>query len=436
MRPEAELEIEQPGRYPELMKIILPMILIMTAGLCACATQPVAPLTPASTSATVPVNIVGCSSNLLPSTVPNGDPRAALIFFGLEIGYDIGVYGTCVTGKLLQPAPAAVVSDGIYHSGRGTFTVALPTPPTTDRKPSINIVQPTVLPADYAMFWPIDGDAILKSGPIAYGAGTATQTQAQMAEPLDVEAEQEVHQNAMTTGRFGAGAPSLLRHEMVTVDGHPTVFEVYSSPLHLPDQSRDEPLYLLTYFTREAATSATLVIFWRGACAACTDGGEADVRKLDPSIGRFVDSFQLNEKMIATLKAADDGDQPTQAKQSPALPNLDIPAGKALVYFYMRSRLLGGMNFHLAEDGNELGTLTYGTYLYETLDPGVHSFTLSTHGSDDDPCRVQVDAGRTAYFEVYVSQPDAWPFHKMEISCKNVIDLDARAELATLKSAN
>lgn len=227
----------------------------------------------------------------------------------------------------------------------------------------------------------------------------------------------------------------MLHHEVVTVNGRLTSFAVYSSPLRPANESQHKPLYLLTYFTREAAISATLVVFWRGTCAACADGSEADVRKLDPSIGRFVDSFHLNEKMIASLKAADGG-QPTQTKQTPALPNLDIPAGKALIYFYMKSRLLGGMNFHIAEDGNELGTVTYGTYLHENINPGAHSFTLSAWGSDDDPCPVQTNKGETIYLEVYVSQPADWPFHKLVISCRKVVDLDARAELATLRSAN
>jgi hypothetical protein len=102
----------------------------------------------------------------------------------------------------------------------------------------------------------------------------------------------------------------------------------------------------------------------------------------------------------------------------------------------MRSRLLGGMDFHIAENGSELETVTYGTYLHKYLDPGIHSFTLSAWGSDDDPCSVQIGAGQTAYFEVYVSQPAAWPFHKLVISCKNVVDLDARAELVTLNSTD
>lgn len=402
----------------------------------ACATQSVAPPTAAPKAAAVPVNVVGCSSNLLPPSVAGGDPRAVLVVLVLEMGYDVGAYGTCVTGKLLHPAPDAVVSDGIYHSGRGTFTVALPAPPPGDHSPSINIVQPAVLPADYAMFWPMDGDAGLTSGAVAYGAGTAKLTRAEMAEPLDVEAEQAVHQNAMTTGRLGMGTPELLRHESVTLDGQPASFAVYSSPLHLAGGSQDEPLYLLTYFTREAATSATLVVFWRGACGVCTEGSEADVRKLDPGIARFVDSFHLDEKMIVAAKAADGGLGPMPMTQAPASSDLSIPAGKALVYFYMRSRLLGGMNFHVAEDGDELGTVTYGTYLRETVDPGAHSFTLSAWGSDDDPCPAQIGGGETLYLEVYVSQPAEWPFHKMVVSCRKVVDLDARAELATLKSAN
>src|SRR5579872_201737 len=129
---------------------------------CGCTTAP--------TQVTgIPVHFVGCSSNLIPPVIANGNPNAVLILFGLEIGYDVGVYGTCVVGKLTQHASDAPVLNGVYHSRRNTYSVNLPSPPAGVRNPSINIVEPTVLPSDFAIFWPRDDGAGLKSGAIAYG---------------------------------------------------------------------------------------------------------------------------------------------------------------------------------------------------------------------------------------------------------------------------
>lgn len=183
--------------------------------------------------ATVPVNIVGCSSNLLPPVVAGGDPRVALALLGMEVGYDVSAYGTCQVDRWLYPASDAVISDGVYRSAKGTFTVGLPSPPAGVKKPSINIVQPSFLPSDYAMFWLLDDGADLRSGAIVYGAGTAEETAAQQSESLEQAAAVGLHQNSMTTDRFGGNAVTLLHHEQVTLDGHPALFVVSKSTLQM-----------------------------------------------------------------------------------------------------------------------------------------------------------------------------------------------------------
>lgn len=395
-----------------------------------CATAPVQ-------ETAIPVHFVGCSSNVLPPAVIGTDPTVALVFFGLVVGYDVGAYATCVAGKLTQSD--AVVANGVYRSGRDTFSVSLPSPPASVPKPSINIVQPTIRPSDFAMFWLMDDDVGLKSGAIAYGVGTSEETAAEQSQPLEQVAAEEMHQNALTTDRFGGNASVLLHHEPVTLDGRPAMFAVYGSTLH-PEGASSQPLYLLTYFTRYQARSAAIVIFWQGDCPVCKDGREADIRNLDPGISHFVDSFHLNETAIAALKPeAQKGDgNPIETKPAPlALPSIVIPPGKALVYFYRESHFAGGgLNFHLEESGNKIGTLTNGTYLYTIVEPGTHTFMLSTWGSDDDPCQVQIKSGDTLYLEVYVSRPAAWPFHSLLLSCREIADLDALARMATLKDAN
>lgn len=399
--------------------------------ICGCATTLVQ-------TTTVPVNIVGCSSNLLAPVIPGGDPRVALIFFGLELGYDVGAYGTCEAGKLLYSAPDAVVSDGVYHSGMGTFSVSLPPLPAGMVKPSINIVQPSVLPTDYAVFWLMDGGVALKSGAIAYAAGTSAETEAQLSVPLEQEAAQELHHSAITTNNLGQNATSLLHHELVTLDGHPASFAVYSSEMHV-EGSGSQPLYLLTYFTRVKARSAVIMILWQGECPACKGGQEADIRKLDSGIGRYVGSFHLDEAAIAALKpeSPNAGQNSVEAKSAPpVLPSIDVPPGKALIYFYRESHFAGGgLDFHLAEDGNELGTLTNGTYLHTIIAPGAHVFILSTSGSDDDQCQVQVKSGDVFFLEVYVSQPAAWPFSALVLSCREITDLEALPKMATIVPA-
>lgn len=409
-------------------------LLLLSPALAALASS--CATTPAQETA-IPVNFVGCSSNVAAPVVPAGDPRAGLILFGLELGYDLTAYGTCVAGKLTQHVPDAMVSDGVYRSGRDTFSVSLPALPAGVHKPSISITQPTVRPSDYAMFWLMDDGESLKSGAIAYGVGTSEETAAEQSQTLEQVAAEEMHQNAMTTDRLGVDQSSLVHHEPAMLDGRPAMFAVYSSGLH-PEGSASQPLYLITYFTRYQARSAAIVIFWLGDCPVCTEGREADIRQLDPGIGRFVDSFHVYEASIGTASAATAPHLDQQASPR-GLAGIPVPPGKALIYFYREWHFGGGgIDFHVQGDGGPaIGALANGTYIRAIVDPGTYTFILSKWDRDHDTCGVQVKAGDIHYLKVFMSPAPSNILnpHTM-LNCRDVADLDALTEMAELKPNN
>ncbi len=399
-----------------------------------CATAPIQP-TP------VPVHFVGCSGHLLPPLVAGGDPRVALAMLGFSVGYDVAAYGTCEADTLLSGPKASISSDGVYHSSYGTFSVSLPSAPAGERDPGIDIAQPTLLSTDNAVFRLTDGGAGLKSGAIAFGVGTSEETPTELSEPLDVAGAGAMHSSSITTDVFGQDASTLLHHEMVTLDGRPASFAVYASQLHMSEPG-SAPLYLFTYFTRYQARAAAIVIFWQGDCPVCKDGREADLRRLDPAIGRFVDSFHLNEAAITAATAAQG--PPGSGQATPAAPTIDVPPGKALIYFYRESHFGGGgLHFHVEEAGDEIGTLPNGTYFHAIVDPGKHTFALTGWHLADGTCDIQIKSGDIRYVQVFDAPNPRWTplamvtlTPQVMLACRDIADLDARLKMAALEDAD
>lgn len=401
---------------PVNTKLLLVMCGVLA--LCACATAP-------STPAGVPVNFAGCSSSVRdPDTPGGGDPAVMLVGLGLETGYDIAAYSTCAVARLVHPGSAGTVTGGIYHSGRGTFSLALPAVPSGVQKPSIDIIQPTVIPSESALIRPMDDGEAMKSGPVAYGASIRQETALQQSSTLEQAGLEELqHQAGPTTA-------TPVRHEPLTLDGRPALFAIYSVKLTRAAPA-PQPHYLFMYFTRYQHDAAVLAVFWSGDCAVCAEGHETDIRALDPDIGRVVDSFHLDETALLAWDAANP--KPAEKPAPPALPSMPVPAGKAVIYFYRESGWAGrSLDFHIWENENEIGNLTHGTYLHVAVDPDKHSFMMTTKHDDYSPCPIEIKSGEIRYFEVYVSRPAVYG-QALELTCRESPELDTRVKMADLK---
>lgn len=406
------------------------LLLVLTLAVSACTTTPSAPSV--SGAPQVPVNFMGCSSTLPPAWFPDsGNATAVLILLGLEASFEIAAYGTCTVERLAHPSATGTVTDGVFRSGHGTFSVALPFPPPGIPKPSIAVIQPTVLPSESVLFRSMDDGDTVKSGAMVFGAAMSRETQLEQSATVEQAGIAKLDREN-TAVRAGAVAPTLIRHELVTLDGRPALFASYESKLYL-DGKHATPAYLFVYFTRYQNDSAVLTVLWSGDCLPCASGHEAGIRALDPNIGRFVDSFHMDEKALLAWDAANP--LPADKPAPPALPSIPVPDGKALVYFYRESHFAGGgLTFHLSEAGNELGTLPNGTYLHTLVDPGTHAFVLTTWGTDDDPCPLQVMSGETRYVEVFVIH-GATGGQSILLGCRESPELETRTKMAGLKES-
>lgn len=404
------------------MRTKLLMVMCGALALCACA---IAPSTPAG----VPVNFVGCSSIVRSLVVPDsGNADAALIVLTLETGFDIAAYGTCTVERLAHPSAMGTVTDGVYHSGQGTFSVALPTPPAGALRPSIDVIQPSVLPSESVLLQTMDDGEAIKSGVVVFGVAMSQETALEQSATVEQAGLEAFHRSNTTPDGLGTDVATLVRHEPVMLDGRPALFAVYSKPS--ADKLQVSHTYLFAYFTRYEGNSAVLAVLWSGACPVCAEGHEADIRKLEPDIGRLVDSFHLDE---TALLAWDSANPMPAEKPAPPLPSMAIPSGKAVIYFYREAGLDGRfLDFHIWEKESEIGNLTHGTYLHVAVDPDKHSFMMTTKHDDYSPCPIEVKSGEIRYFEISVSRSAVYG-QTLQLSCREPPELETRAKMVDLK---
>lgn len=390
--------------------------------LCACATTPDAPSAPGAPRP-VAVNFIGCSGSVRDPNLPDGgNPTVALIVVGLELGFDLAAYSTCAVERLIHPGSMGSVAGGIYRSGQGTFSLALPAPPPEAHKPGIDIRQPTLLPTESVLIRTTDDGAPATSGAVAFGADVSHETMLEQSATLEQAGLEELQRQA------GPATTTPVSHEPTTLDGRPALFAVYSvRPAGTGAQP--QPRYLFMYFTRYQHDSAAFVVFWSGECPVCAQGHEADIRKLDPNIGRGVDSFHLDEAALATWDAA--VPQPAVDAAAPALPSMAVPDGKAVVYFYREHHFAGGgLDFRITEGETDFGTLTNGTYLHAVVDPGAHDFLMTSEGYLSE-CPVQIKTGEIRYLEIYVAQSGEPP----ALDCRENPELLTRTKMEDVKEA-
>lgn len=174
------------------------------------------------------------------------------------------------------PAPKGAVQDGIYRPADGFFSVAAP--------PGLEIREQLSRDRDYVFFTPY-----FSKGP-AYGLVVDIQLDREYAAlSLDEYASLALRDARLEQQRVTGAPLTRLRHEAVTLDGTPALFELYSQST----AGGKATAYYLMYFLKLPDRAAILSIAWPGDCPACAAGSEPDIRAMDPALQRFVGSFRF-----------------------------------------------------------------------------------------------------------------------------------------------
>lgn len=173
------------------------------------------------------------------------------------------------------PAPKGEVRDGVYRPADGRFSIAAP--------PGLEIREQLSQDRDYVFFTPR-----FSKGP-GYGLVVDLELDREYAAlSLDEYASLALRDARLEQQRVTGAPLTRLRHEMVTLDGNPALFELYSQ-----SQAGKPTAYYLMYFLKLQDRAAILSIAWPGDCPACTAGPEQEIRTMDPALQRFVESFHF-----------------------------------------------------------------------------------------------------------------------------------------------
>ena len=87
------------------------------------------------------------------------------------------------------------------------------------------------------------------------------------------------------------------------------------------------------------------------------------------------------------------------------------PENQALVYFFRARHFAGGgISYNIKENDKVIGAIANGTYFFEIVDPGEHTFTASTEATVSRT--INAEAGKTYYVEcsvtmgIFAGRPD------------------------------
>lgn len=244
-----------------------------------------------------PVDLSGDCASRMKNPVVAGGGDAGLILFALMLGVDTAVYTGCEVVDLFHPVPDSVVAHGFYHSGDGTFFVALPPSPAGSKKPVMEIAERQSSSEDFVALHFEAAPGPVTSGVVSYGIDVAPRLEAPYLSMSPEQFAAHVFSgDSPFTQRGVISSPRGLYREPMTLDGKPAIFWSTTNPLiSYPDTgSGTHPVYVLAYVIKAGSRAALLVILWHGECPKCSAGPEQDIRAMDPGIAHFVESFHLN----------------------------------------------------------------------------------------------------------------------------------------------
>ena len=236
----------------------------------------------------------------------SGNPVAAIVgMLVIDVVVDLSWYYGCEGVQSLDHAlfPPAVSSlrDGVYSSGDGVYSVAVPgqLARTADDGTWLTLLERLGQEQDYLYFLPKPaGEPNPAYLVVAYpklDADTAPLSPDEFA--LNVSHIRE----AMDRHPISAYGhePVELHAEDITLDGKPAMFASYSMAIgddkvatRIFGKSH-EILYLLLYVVKTPTRAAILGVAWPRDCPKCSTGSEAAIRAMDPRLKQFVESFHL-----------------------------------------------------------------------------------------------------------------------------------------------
>lgn len=219
----------------------------------------------------------------------------------VDLSWYYGCEGVQNLNHALFPPPVSSLHDGVYHSGDGVFSVAVPgqLSRTPDDPTWFTLLERLGPEQDYLYFLPKPegnaGPGYLVIGFPKLDAVTARQSPDEFA--------RDVHyiRDAMSrhpVSEYGH-EPAVLHVEDIVLDGKPTMFASYSlvigdDPIATRIFGNDHDLlYLLLYVVKTPTRAAMLGIAWPRDCPKCRTGSEAEIRAMDPHLKQFVESFHL-----------------------------------------------------------------------------------------------------------------------------------------------
>lgn len=219
----------------------------------------------------------------------------------VDVSWYYGCKGVQNLDHALFPPPLSSLRDGVYRSGDGVFSVAVPgrLAPTPDDSAWLTLLEHPGEEQDYLYFLPKPaGQANPAYLVVAFPKLDAYTAHLSLDEfALDVRYIRDAmyRHPVSEDGR----EPAQVHVEDTTLDGKPAMFASYS--LVMGDDKvatrifgKDhEILHLLLYVVKTPSRAAILGIAWPRDCPKCGTGPEADIRNMDPELKKFLDSFHL-----------------------------------------------------------------------------------------------------------------------------------------------
>jgi hypothetical protein len=219
-----------------------------------------------------------------------GDTKAALVFVVIVASVLAITYAACEGARFLshhaEAAPPGDIKDGVYRAPSGLYTVDVPGEFVAHGDTGIKVHESRDDTQDRVIFFSMQDGAPVYSASVVPHLPPAT-----AALSLDEYAAKLSNPRGQTAGSVDESASLVPAYEVtLTLDGKPALFRDYP---FTAGPGGKTPAHYLLYVIKDGATGALLSITWYGACPQCATGPEAEIRSMDPSYKRFVESFHL-----------------------------------------------------------------------------------------------------------------------------------------------
>lgn len=219
----------------------------------------------------------------------------------MTLGLNVAAYETCKTHFESLLPPTSGFGNDLYHSEDGSFSVILPGLLAKNEQSTFDIAHTTTGSWENTTFIPKQSDGVI------YGISLNRQLSLD-----DVPMSTQQYADRLLDSRMRAQFDTIsgvelaqLHKEEITIGGGiPAVVDVFgfqgaSSSGKTDVQKDSNPTgYVIYYIVKSKDMSAVLSIVWRGQCSKCVSGPESEIRRMNPGITKFVESFRFTDKEV------------------------------------------------------------------------------------------------------------------------------------------